>query len=79
MTKKALKVLDTVALLNDHPELGLVAGEVGTIVEIWKPGVFEVEFSDNMGQAVAMAAFPEEELIRLVFAADRAPASAPTI
>lgn len=71
-------MLDVVALLHDHPEHGLVAGEVGTIVEIWKPGVFEVEFCNNLGQTVAMAAFPETELMRWVFAENRpaAPASA---
>jgi hypothetical protein len=78
VTKKEFKMLDVVAVLHDHPKLGLVAGEVGTIVEIWKPGVFEVEFCDNLGQTVAMAAFPEKELMRLVFAENRpaAPASA---
>ena len=68
---KNLKMLDTVALLRDHPEHGLVAGDVGVIVEIWKPGVFEVEFSDDMGQTIVMDAFLEEELLRLKFSSDR--------
>ena len=68
---KSLKTLDTVALLRDHPEHGLVAGDVGAIVEIWKPGIFEVEFSDNLGQAVVIEAFSEEELLRLKFSSER--------
>ena len=34
-----------VAMLEDLPEEGLVRGQVGTVVESWAPGVYEVEFS----------------------------------
>jgi hypothetical protein len=54
-----------VALLEDLPEAGLVRGQVGTVVENWAPGVYEVEFSDDDGRAYAMVALRAEQLIRL--------------
>jgi hypothetical protein len=45
-----IELLDTVALTEDVPELGLTAGEVGAIVEVLGDGAaFEVEFCDNAG------------------------------
>ena len=41
-----------VALLEDPPAEGLVRGQVGTVVENWAPGVYEVEFSDATRQGV---------------------------
>lgn len=38
-----IKLLDVVALLSDLPDFGLCRGQVGTIVEEYEPGVFEVE------------------------------------
>lgn len=49
-----MKLLDVVALLEDLPEINLYRGQVGTIVEVYEPGIFEVEFSDNDGRAYAM-------------------------
>lgn len=48
------KLLDVVALLEDLPANGLVRGQVGTVVEKLSSGVFEVEFSDNLGKTYAM-------------------------
>ena len=45
-----------VALLEDLPKEGLVRGQVGTVVEEWAPGVFEVEFADRDGKTYAMVA-----------------------
>ena len=42
-----LKLLSTVALLEDMPQSGLVRGQMGTVVESLAPGVYEVEFSDQ--------------------------------
>ena len=53
-----------VALLEDLPE-GLVRGQVGTVVENWAPGVYEVEFADDAGRTYAMVALKTEQLIRL--------------
>lgn len=39
-----------VALLEDKPSTGLVAGQVGTVVEVLATGVFEVEFLDSDGR-----------------------------
>ena len=48
--KFRVELLDTVALTEDVPALGLTAGEVGAVVEIHGDGeAFEVEFCDNAG------------------------------
>jgi Domain of unknown function (DUF4926) len=49
-----MKLLDVVALLQDLPELGLIRGQVGTIVEMYEPNVFEVEFIDSNGRTYAL-------------------------
>jgi Domain of unknown function (DUF4926) len=49
-----MKLLNVVALLQDLPELGLIRGQVGTIVEQYEPDVFEVEFCDANGHAYAV-------------------------
>ena len=67
-----IKVLDLVAVLEDVPQHGLLRGEVGTVVELWKDGVFEVEFSDNSGKAYAFAALRPDQLIKLYFRKDEA-------
>jgi len=54
-----------VALLEDLPEEGLVRGQVGTVVESWAPGVYEVEFADDNGKTYAMVALKGEQLMRL--------------
>ncbi len=64
---RELQVLDVVALLEDVPEEGLGRGQVGTIVEVLAPHVFEVEFSDTTGRAYAMLALREEQLLRLLY------------
>lgn len=51
---QTLKLLDVVALLEDCPAQELVRGQVGTIVEVYKPGVFEVEFSDTQGRMYSL-------------------------
>ena len=65
--KRPLQLLDVVALLEDHPEAGLVAGQVGTIVEQLADAVFEVEFSDDEGRTYAELALPEGRLIALQY------------
>jgi hypothetical protein len=63
--KGPLQLLDVVALLEDHPEAGLVAGQVGTIVEQLADAVYEVEFSDEEGRTYAEIALPAGQLIAL--------------
>ena len=60
-----MKLLDVVALLEDLPQSKLYRGQVGTIVEIYEPNVFEVEFSDTTGRAYAMETLKAEQLILL--------------
>ena len=50
-----IEMLSVVALLEDLPEDGLVRGQVGSVVENWAPGVYEVEFCDDNGETHAMA------------------------
>ena len=54
-----------VALVADLPDEGLVLGQVGTVVENWAPGVYEVEFCDDNGRVYAMAAVRSDQLMRL--------------
>ena len=58
-------LLDVVALTEGLPERGLVRGQVGTVVELLAPDVFEVEFSDDNGQAYAFASIPGPKLLVL--------------
>lgn len=62
-----IKVLDVVALKQDLPDHNLRQGEVGTVVERWKDGAYEVEFSDDSGEAYAFAALPSDQLMKLHF------------
>jgi hypothetical protein len=65
MVRKKIKLLDTVALIDYIPERKLKRGEVGTVVEVLAPDVFEVEFSDDEGQTYAELALRNDQLIAL--------------
>ncbi len=65
MVKKKIKMLDTVALLEDLPERNLKCGEVGTVVEVLASDVYEVEFCDDDGQTYAELALRGNQLIVL--------------
>ena len=60
-----MKLLDVVALLEDIPNYHLHRGQVGTIVEVYEPQVFEVEFSDLNGRAYAIETILEKQLMVL--------------
>jgi hypothetical protein len=60
-----IEMHSVVALVHDLPEEGLVRGQVGTVVENWAPGVYEVEFCDSDGRTYAMVALKAEQLMRL--------------
>jgi hypothetical protein len=47
------------------PKKGLTRGQVGTVVKMWAPGVFEVEFSDDEGRTYAMVALRADQMMRL--------------
>jgi hypothetical protein len=56
---------DTVALIEDVPERRLSRGEVGTVVEVLDPDVYEVEFSDDQGKTYAELALRRNQLVLL--------------
>ena len=60
-----IKLLSVVTILEDVPERGLLRGQVGTVVEILAPGVYEVEFSDDAGRTYASLALRADQLIQL--------------
>ena len=63
--KNKVKLLDVVALTDDLPERELVQGQVGTVVEVLAPDVYEVEFSDNDGHTYAELAVKADKLLIL--------------
>jgi len=65
MQNTPVQLLDVVALLDDRPPEGLVAGQVGTVVEVHAPGVFEVEFLDRDGRTLALAELKRADLLVL--------------
>jgi hypothetical protein len=71
-----MKLHDVVALLIDLPQHNLRRGQVGTIVEEWQPGMYEVEFVDADGCTYAMAAVSSEFLITLHYQPEGAQRSA---
>ena len=54
------------ALNEDLPERNLSRGQVGTVVELLAPNVFEVEFSDDR-QTYAMLALRADQLMVLPY------------
>ncbi|WP_333380934.1 DUF4926 domain-containing protein [Microcoleus sp. B4-D4] len=62
-----LELLDVVAIKEDLPDANLLAGQVGTIVEVLAPEVYEVEFSDDDGQTYAMLPLHSSQLLQLKY------------
>ena len=65
MQNTPVKLLDVVAVLDDKPALGLISGQVGTVVEVLAPGVFEVEFLDGNGHTVALQELTRADVLVL--------------
>ncbi len=65
MQTTPVKLLDVVALLVDKPEEGLVVGQVGTVVELLAPDVYEVEFLDSKGETIALTELKRSEVLVL--------------
>jgi hypothetical protein len=62
-----MKLLDTVALLEGMPMLNLYSGQIGTIVEAYESGVFEVEFVDVKGRTYALETLEASQLMLLQY------------
>jgi hypothetical protein len=45
---------DVVVLLRDLPEAGLLAGNLGAVVQVYAPDALEVEFVDASGMTLAV-------------------------
>ena len=65
MKTKLIRLLDTVALMEDLPARKLRAGEVGTVVEVLDEGVYEVEFCDEDGQTYAEFTLRADQIMPL--------------
>lgn len=63
--KDEIHLLDVVAVTGDLPEKSLLRGQVGTVVEVFSDGEFEVEFSDEEGQTYALEALRGDQLMVL--------------
>ena len=61
-----IELLDTVAVATDLPEYGLMAGEVGAVVEVFGNGeAFEVEFCDRSGETCGLHTLRPQQLVSL--------------
>ena len=56
------KLLDTVALTRDIPESGLQQGDLGAIVDVPSPDMFEVEFVVASGKTQALLSLGPSDL-----------------
>ena len=56
------KLLDTVALTQDHPEAGLRQGDVGAVVELLGQDAYEVEFVAASGRTQALVTLAGSEV-----------------
>ena len=65
MQNGAVKLLDVVALLEDRPKNGLASGQVGTVVEVYPPDAFEVEFLDSEGRTISLLTLKRSEFLLL--------------
>jgi hypothetical protein len=68
-----LNLLDIVALKEPLPDHHLLQGQVGTIVELLAPDVYEVDFSDNNGQTYAMLPLHTSQLLKLHYTPTNSP------
>jgi hypothetical protein len=69
---EAPSLLDVVALLADLPARSLARGQVGTAVEQLDDKTWLVEFSDDEGQAYAVARCQGDDLLVLHYVPEAA-------
>ncbi len=56
------KTLDTVVLSKDLPDRGLRAGDLGAVVQVYKPDGLEVEFVAASGRTVALVTLKVDDV-----------------
>lgn len=56
------KTLDTVVLAKDLPEFGLLARDLGAVVEAFEPDGLEVEFVTALGRTEAVVTVKETDV-----------------
>jgi hypothetical protein len=61
----SIRLLDVVALIEDVPAKHLLRGQVGTVVEVLAPEVYEVEFCDDEGRTYTTTALSASQLLVL--------------
>jgi hypothetical protein len=69
MASPSIELLDVVTLLTDLPEHNLFRGQVGTVVEVYEPDAFEVEFVDKNGHTYGLETLKAEHLLLLHYCA----------
>lgn len=62
-----MKLLDVVVLTKDLPALNLRKGQVGTVVEVYSPNDFEIEFVDLHGKTYALQTLSAQELMQIYY------------
>ena len=67
-----MEPFQSVALLEDLPEEGLVRGQVGAVVETLDAGHYEVEFVDVSGRTYGLATLARDQIMPLLHDAVRA-------
>jgi len=70
--KSDIHLLDVVALTIDVPEKSLVRGQVGTVVEIFPDGQYEIEFADEEGRTYGLEAVEGDHLLVLRYRPEHA-------
>ena len=65
MSDRQIRELDVVALTVDLPQAKLVRGQVGTVVFVYPPDAFEVEFVDDDGHTYGLTTLNTSQLLRL--------------
>lgn len=62
-----MEELDVVVLTTARPDLGLIAGQVGTVVHKYSEADFHVEFVNQEGSTYAITDLPASQLMKLRF------------
>lgn len=57
-----MKVLDTVILVKELPDLGLHRGDIGAVVEVYEPDGLEVEFVTASGRTQALVTLKKSDV-----------------